>query len=107
MPKPFPEVKRLEWKELVHRQEISDPNVSISQWCREQEIRYKPFLYWKKQFGSPTKRPIDHSAFKELTDSLETTGLSIEYRGVRISLSKNFDAETLTRCLQACGGLSC
>ena len=100
MPKPFPEEKRQEWKRLVEQWEKNDRNISIIRWCSEQNINYNTFLYWRERFGSKSAKPIDRSAFQELSTPINTTGITLEYNHIRIQLRENFDATTLTKCLR-------
>ena len=100
MPKPFPEEKRQEWKRLVEQWEKNDRNISIIRWCSEQNINYSTFLYWRERFGSRSVKHIDRSAFKELSSSTTTTGITLECNQIRIQLAENFDAITLTKCLR-------
>ena len=97
----FSEKKRCEWFEKIRLQQESGQNQS--QWCREQQINYDAFLYWKKRFNPA---PLNRSAFQELTSGPET-GVSIEYRGVRIHIDKCFDPTTLKSCLSALRGIEC
>ena len=103
MPRRFTEKKRCEWLERIRLQQESGQN--MSHWCREQQINYDSFLYWKKRF-SPAPHPLNRAAFQELTSGQET-GVSIEYRGVRIHVDKCFDCATLRSCLSALSGIEC
>ena len=107
MPKPFPEEKRQEWKRLVSKWEATDRAVSIARWCSEQNVNYNTFLYWKERFCSSSAREIDRSSFPELTHSTAATGVTLEYQQIRIQLTENFDAATLTKCLRILKGAVC
>lgn len=105
MPKRFPEEQRLHWKQHVLQQQESGQ--SIHQWCREHNLNYDSFLYWKKQF-SPTKTvPLDRSSFRELKDPPPAAGITLEYHTVKIHLPKNFDPTTLKECLHVLKGALC
>jgi hypothetical protein len=90
----FPEEKRREWEERIRLQQDSGQN--MSRWCRENQINYDSFLYWKKRFFPTT---VERSTFLELIDSCKSTGLSIEYKGVKIAIDKHFDPMALIHCL--------
>ena len=66
MSKPFPEEKRQEWKRCIEQWEATDQKISVARWCREQNINYNTFLYWKERFGSGAVRKVDRSSFQEL-----------------------------------------
>jgi hypothetical protein len=90
--------KRQEWEERIRIQKESGQ--TIARWCREQNVTYSSFMYWKERFNlSPV---LSRSSFREVSDCSEKTGISIEYRGVHIALSKNFDSATLIQCLRVC-----
>src|ERR1700741_3008078 len=100
MPKPFLEEKRQEWKQHVEQWEAADQKISMARWCKERNINYNAFLYWKERFRSGDMRKVDRSSFQELTHSATTTGITLECNQIRIQLAENFDAATLRRCLQ-------
>ncbi len=100
---PLSKEKRQEWQEKILQQQNSGQ--SISHWCRENQVSFNGFIYWKKRFIPPS--PLNRSSFKELPESPHECGLTIEYRGVRIIISQTFDAVTLVRCIHALRGLSC
>ncbi len=99
MPRPFPEEKRQEWKQLVEQWEATDRKISMARWCNEQNINYNTFLYWKERFYSGDIRKIGRSSFQEVTHSSTTTGIVLECNQIRIHLAENFDAATLRKCL--------
>jgi transposase-like protein len=99
MPRQISQEKRLEWEEKVRAQEESGKN--MTQWCREQQIHYSTFSYWKKQFR-PTVKTLSRSSFTELSDGT-STGITIHCQRIQIHLTKDFDLVTLTRCLRLLG----
>jgi len=103
MPRPFPEEKKREWQERVRIQQESGQ--SMSHWCREQQVNYDSFLYWKKRF-SADPFPLNRASFQELTAD-QGTGISIEYRGIRLHIDKCFDPSTLRNCLLALREIKC
>jgi hypothetical protein len=107
MPRPFPEEKRQEWKRLVEQWEATDQKISVARWCSEQNINYNNFLYWKERFRSGSVRRVDRSSFQELTHPPTTTGIILEYNQIRIQLTENFDAATLTKCLRILKEVAC
>jgi hypothetical protein len=98
MPLPLSPEKKLEWKERIRLQ--NESGQSLSKWCREQQINYDSMLYWRRQFGLVPAKIIERSSFKELPDSLDKTGITIEYQQIRIHLTKNFDPSILIKCLR-------
>ncbi len=104
MPQPISEEKRIDWQERVLLQKESGQ--TMSRWCREQQVDYNSFLYWKDKLH-PAEKTLKRSSFQELTAPLGTTGVSIEYKEVRIILEKRFDAMVLAQCLQVLKGVSC
>jgi hypothetical protein len=107
MAKSLSEEKRREWQEKILQQKNSGQ--SVSRWCREHQVPYNGFVYWERRSKRRLTSPalLNRSAFKELSDSPQETGLTIEYQGVRIIVAKKFDSATLIRCIRAFGGLSC
>ena len=95
------EGKRRDWAEKVRLHKESDPDTSIASWCREQQIDYKAFLYWKKQFKLNQTSTLNRSSFTELSEAPITTGITIEYQKVQIHLAKDFDSVVLVKCLRA------
>lgn len=73
-------------------------------WCREHNIAYAVFLYWRKKLkqNQPTTIPVKQFSelFVEIKDQPLDERLVLEYQGVLIRLSTNFDPITLKRCLQ-------
>jgi len=102
MPKSVSSEKKLKWEEKVRQQRES--GLSITRWCRQNQIHPNTFRYWKDRL-SP-KSPLTRSCFTELSTSLGT-GIYIEYRGVRIHIDKCFDPATLKNCLSALRGIQC
>ena len=106
MPKPYPEEKKREWAEKVRLQQESDQRVSIANWCRQQQINYDTFIYWKKRFKPTAATSINRSSFTELPKAKET-GITIEYRNLRIRFDKHFDPFVLKQCLSILVELKC
>lgn len=81
------------WEERILQQQNS--GMPIARWCSQNQVVECQFYYWKSKLFP---RQIDASGFTELVDA-KSTGVTIEYEGVRIYLDPNFDATTLKRCL--------
>ena len=82
------------WKEKLRQWKISGK--SGPEWAKEQHIPYPTFCYWRaKLTGSPSK------SFVELIDISKTRQeLLLEWQGIAIRLSNEFDVQTLKRFLQ-------
>jgi hypothetical protein len=98
MPQPLSVEKKQEWEERIRLQKESGQ--SMLRWCREQQINYDSMTYWRKRLGLAPAKIIERSSFKELPDSLDKTGITIEYQQIRIHLAKNFDPSVLMKCLR-------
>jgi hypothetical protein len=93
--------KKAEWEDKIRQQEVSGKRVT--QWCQENQIDRRRFYYWKSKFFP---KIIDRSCFTELTNG-KSTGIIIEYQGVRICLDKHFDSVTLKNCLTVLKRIKC
>ena len=90
-----PEQKQ-EWLDRIEGWRSS--NKSAASWCREKEIDYNKFLYWKGRFF-PEATNLK-TAFLELPeDKTNSSGIVIEYQDYRIQLSKQFDHSILRSLL--------
>jgi hypothetical protein len=87
------------WSEKLTEQKNSGK--SIRAWCVEQGVRYHTFLYWRKRLSTkPTFKPKQHSFFLELPENSPEAWLKVSCRGVRLTLFKDFDKETLSHFLK-------
>ena len=102
MPRPSSLEKKKKWEETISRQRQS--GLSIQRWCRENHISLQTFYYWRDKLFP--KAALSRSSFTELTDS-KSTGITIECRGVRIHLDRQFDPSTLKKCLQVLQEIAC
>lgn len=73
-------------------------------WCKEQNFIYHQFVYWKGRLKQKNKRdkiPLP-AKFVEVVDTPELfeSGVSVNYRGARIHLARNFDDTVFLRCLR-------
>ncbi len=82
------------WKERLRLWKTSGK--SGSEWAKEQHIPYPTFCYWRRKLADLTAKP-----FVELVDISHTPReLLLEWQGVAIRLSNDFDAHTLKRFFQ-------
>lgn len=95
----------LQWSETIKKQMLSDKPAAT--WCRENNISYQTFLYWRKRLCPPSKpkQQISRTQFTELSQSNWDSWFRISCRGVRLVISKNFDREALQCCLKLFGGI--
>ena len=100
MSKPILLEKRTEWEEKFRQQRES--GFSIYRWCRENQIPPHIFYYWKERLFP--KSLTSHLSFTELSNA-KTTGITIEYRNLRICLDKRFDLIVLKQCLSVLMGI--
>lgn len=95
---------RTEWNTRL--ESWSESGLSGASWCRQNNINYQVFTYWRKKLKGQTQetestQPPSHNPFVELLDSAKgSTGIEISYKGVNLHLSKDFDEGTLQRCIQ-------
>lgn len=98
MPQPLSEEKIREWRERVSQWENSDGAISMSRWCRERDINYRHFLYWKERF---TQRKLERSSFRELPNRPSLCAITIECNPIRIHLDGSWTPSTLMQCVKA------
>ena len=89
-----PEQKQ-DWKNYIEGWRRSGK--SASEWCKENEIGYHKFLYWRTRFSQKEEKQNSMTtAFIELPeDKSNAAGITIEYKNLCIRLSKQFDHSTL------------
>lgn len=91
---------REEWLDMVHEWRRS--NVSRNEWCRKHGICKGSFAYWISKMNAmlePAK--LANSDFLELRDPIVSESrLEIRCSGVSIFLPKDFEENTLHRCLK-------
>jgi hypothetical protein len=102
MPKFSSAEKKAEWEARICQQRES--GLSIEKWCRQNQLAPHTFHYWKDLLFP--KSQLTRSSFVELPIA-HGTGISIEYRGIRIFIAKSFDPVTLRSCLAALQGIQC
>jgi hypothetical protein len=96
------EERKQKWRDKFQKQKAS--GLSIKQWCRENQITTQAFYYWRVRLFP--KQALNRSQFTEITDSKDI-GLSIEYKGIYIHLTKHFDSLTLKKCLAVLKEIKC
>lgn len=79
------EIRTENWRKIVHECVNRDPNLTKKQWCQENGIKYRSFMYWQLRLqmealdqieGHGTALPIqsgaaDVSPFTDMTSHLE------------------------------------
>ncbi len=100
MPAANPAQKK-QWKHRLEQWQSS--GLQPIEWCHKHDLLPHRFYYWRRKLMPPSKTPSENPRkFVELTDNnLSMPGISIEYRGVTVHLSRDFHPESLIRCLQA------
>ena len=90
--------KRKYWKSKILQWEKSKR--SINSWCKERKIPASTFSYWKDKFFSKPTIFINKKSFTEIIENnSEPQAIEIEIKGITIRVNKNFDEETLKKCL--------
>jgi len=101
------ESERAAWNKQV--QDWRESGQSIAAWCRQHDLAYHAFFYWRKRFAPETiaTHSTPRKEFFELEDpGTEETGVHVECSGVRISLDRNFDEGCFLRCMRALRAVS-
>jgi len=102
MPKPISAEKKTEWETKLRQQRES--GLSIERWCRQNQIASCSFHYWKSRLQF--KSELTRACFTELPVD-QSTGITMEYQGIRILIDKSFDPVALRSCLAALRGIRC
>jgi len=86
----------------------TESGLSAAAWCRNHQIVYSQFIYWRCRLQKNNTLALTRDSFVELDhpSSLDS-GLSIQYEGIKLSLAKNFDEQTLLRCLKTMRRVAC
>jgi hypothetical protein len=91
------EKKQQLWASRIEQWQAS--GLSMSRWCREQQVSLVQLSYWRK------KSQPKEGGFIELRDSEVTeAGISIELGAVRVVLNRRFDSAALKQVLQILRG---
>lgn len=92
----FRSEKTAEWREKIRQWQAS--GLTGYSWCKENNLPYKTFGYWKRRFLGASKPA---SRFFELPAERENDSkLSIEGNGIVLSVGQNFDEERLFQILR-------
>jgi hypothetical protein len=95
--------KANKWKEMLQEWHLS--GLSGAAWCKQKEISYVQFLYWRKRLElSLLPKQTKSMSFIELPEESTETWIDISLEGAKISITKNFDRGALLFCLKVFGG---
>jgi len=90
-----------EWLSMIEQWRSSGK--TIMEWCREHQIPKNSFLYWmpkKQKVIEPVT--LAKQSFVELKHDLPIeVPIEVRFQEFNILLSKNFDRDTLIKCLKA------
>jgi hypothetical protein len=90
--------KRQSWRKIVLQWKES--NKSINSWCREKNIPPSTFSYWKNIFFPKSAISFSKNSFTEIIkDNSNPKVIEMEIKGIIIRVNKDFDQETLKRCI--------
>ena len=79
--------------------------LTITQWCRDREIPYRQFVYWRHRLDD-AKPPSGNDHFIELSQE-SCSPIVIEVNGAKFHVSSDFDPQTLLQCLQLVRSIPC
>src|SRR5690242_3376553 len=89
------------WQERLRQWENSGK--SGPKWAKDQQIPYHIFRYWRRKLAQLASNP-----FVELVDGSKTRQeLLLEWQGMAIRLSSDFDGQALKRFLQIVQEMQC
>lgn len=90
--------KRESWKRDIASWQSS--GMTLSAWCKENNISYNTFLYRRKRLEDMGKNR-EPTKFLELCEEARNdSGVSLSINGISLQLSGQFDEEVLLRCLR-------
>ena len=81
------------WEQRL--QQCQQSTKSARRWCKEQNISYATFCYWKSKLKAPVKEEV---IFEELKEH-SSTAIELRWGEARLYLSEDFDLATLEKCL--------
>lgn len=90
---------RKKW--IARMQDWHNSGLSGAAWCKEKEIAYHQFTYWKSRIDQSADQKLGPHSFVEIDDHPESSGIEVILANASIHLSKDFDSLTFLRCLQA------
>lgn len=91
------------WEKKLQQQRSS--GMSMTRWCRKNEIPYNTFAYWKRRLGQ--QKEIHRESFVELEAKTASSGIELECNGVRVHLETDFDSAVLAQCLRVLKEAKC
>jgi len=98
------EEHRKEWNERINQWLKSGK--SGAEWCREFQLSYYSFNYWKKRFFQKKNSHSEKPAFLELSEPcLKDTGIELQYKKISVKLQKNFDPASLYKIIMLFRGI--
>ena len=89
------------WERRLQEWEASSQ--SGKRWCKEQNITYATFNYWKSKLKSSVQEGI---VFEELKES-SPSAIELRWGEAHIYLSEDFDIATLEKCLLVLRRVQC
>ena len=95
------EEKHKLWEQRL--QEWKNSSRSAAKWCKEQNISYATFVYWKSKLKPPVQEEV---IFEELKEP-SSTATELRWGEARLYLDKDFDLATLEKCLIAFRRVQC
>lgn len=86
-------IRTEQWRQIIQDCINRNPGISKRQWCRENGVRYRSFMYWQRKFqlkaidlmenhGTklPVKQePVSAQAFVDMTSQLEVLQTEREF----------------------------
>lgn len=88
------------WRRRI--QEWTASGQAGTDWCRENNLSYNQFWYWKERLkGKKRKSRSTKGRFVEIQDKAPSKArIVIEFQGIQISIIGGFDEESLLRCIR-------
>lgn len=81
------------WEQRL--QECQESAKSAMKWCKEQNISYATYCYWKSKLKSSAQEQV---IFEELKEP-SSTAIELRWGEACLYLDKDFDIATLEKCL--------
>ena len=86
-------IRTEQWRQIIQDCINRNPGISKRQWCRENGVRYRSFMYWQRKFQLkaidlmenhrtklPVKQePVSAQAFVDMTSQLEVLQTEREF----------------------------
>ena len=93
-----------QWLEIITAWKASGKNQRV--WCEENSIPFTSFYSTLSRLESCNQNLLKRSDFVEIQPK-QTSGLQMNYKGLSIDLSVDFDEHVLARFLKVVGELPC